>query len=183
MTARLPLPPLFGLTILIVDGDPAALRATRNVALKLGLAVECVQDGHRAVAALGVHRVDAVVLDRNLPGLDGPNTAAAIRRIGTAWRGLPVIVLTAAPDADDAARCRRAGADAYLAKPLAPAMLAGALLRLCREPAVEAPSVREWFDPTGPGAAARSRAAAQAALDVDAELETESVPAVSRSGR
>ena len=65
----------------------------------------------------------------------------------------------------------------------APAMLAGALLRLCREPAVEAPSVPEWFDPTGPEAAARSRAAAQAVLDVDAELETESVPAVSRSGR
>ena len=183
MTARLPMPPLFGLTILIVDDDPVALRASRAVALKLGLAVECAQDGHRAVAALGAHRVDAVLLERNLPGLDGLGTTAAIRRLGTAWRGLPVIVLAEAPDALDATRCRGAGSDAYLAKPLAPAMLAGALLRLCRAPAAEAPTAREGFDPTGPGAAGRSRSAALAALGSDTGLETESAPGVSTAGR
>jgi CheY-like chemotaxis protein len=127
MTARLPLPPLFGLSVLIVDDEPARRRAWRTTALRLGLAVECADDGHEALRTLRTHPVDAVLLSRCSARVDGASTLEAIRSLRTRWSGVPVLVLGTAegePDIGDRF-------DAGLAEPLDPAALEDALATLC----------------------------------------------------
>jgi CheY-like chemotaxis protein len=162
MRAPLPLPSLFGLTVLIVADDPAALHAARAGAFHLGLAVECAESGRLALETLRRHPVDAVLLALRLDGLDGLDgfeTARAIRALETPWAGLPIVGLSATPDDSDVRRCREAGIDACLGKPTELRRLAQLLRRLCAAGADRHPGARAW-----PGDASDAHVAGHAAI-------------------
>jgi len=146
MPTRAPLPSLFGLSVLIVDDNPVVLHATRAAAFDLGLAVECAEDGHGALAALRAHPVDAVLMDLHMPVLDGIATTRAIRALCTRWAEVPVLGVSATTDAADRDRCREAGLNGLIGKPVQARLLAAALASLCGARAVPRAGGRPWFD-------------------------------------
>lgn len=85
-----------------------------------------------------------VLMDCQMPVMDGYEASIAIRRLGTRGRRIPIVALTAAAIEGDRERCLAAGMDDYIAKPAKPAQLAEVLGR--------------WL--TGPAEIASDRAAA-----------------------
>ena len=110
-----------GLTVLVVDDEPAILRAL-SVALRArGYTVIEAMTGQEAIDAVALHDPAALILDLGLPDIDGLEVCARIR----GWSEIPIIVLTA----DGADRRKVAaldgGADDYVTKPFStPELLA-----------------------------------------------------------
>ena len=105
--------------ILVVDDDPEDLLLVRTLLAKHGYAVDEARDGEEALAAIDQRPPMLVVLDLELPALDGREVLARLRA-SEATRSLPVVVLTGSPDPEDEYRLMEEGADDYLRKPLDP---------------------------------------------------------------
>jgi two-component system response regulator QseB len=100
--------------ILLVEDDAMIGRAVRQGLKDAGFAVDWVQDGHAAEAALSDGLHDLLVLDLGLPGRDGMDLLQELRRRGVQ---LPVLVATARDAVADRIAGLEAGADDYLVKP------------------------------------------------------------------
>ena len=118
------------LRILLVDDDPVNQLVTTSALHRVGYNVEVVGDGHRALELSEKERWDLILMDMQMPDLDGCRTTSAIRaRERGAWR-TPIIGLTAGADNDgDRERCLASGMDMVLAKPLDLAQLTAAVER------------------------------------------------------
>ncbi|HYM30376.1 MAG TPA: ATP-binding protein [Candidatus Cybelea sp.] len=122
------LPPL---DILLVEDT----QVTREIALAIldarGHRVKAVADGRAAVAEAAARRFDIVLMDMQMPDMDGLEAAAAIRNLPAPNGAVPIVALTAAASPDDEARWRQAGVADVVAKPYRPealfAAIAGAL--------------------------------------------------------
>jgi CheY-like chemotaxis protein/HPt (histidine-containing phosphotransfer) domain-containing protein len=107
--------------ILLVEDDPTnqevALRSLQHLGYT---AVEVVEDGRQALAALAARDFDLVLMDCHLPQLDGYQASREIRNRASAVRNhaVPIVALTAAAMEGDRQKCLAAGMNAYLAKPL-----------------------------------------------------------------
>ena len=116
--------------VLVVEDD---VNIRDLIALHLGLeGLECalVGDGREALARLEATRVDLVVLDLMLPGIDGLTVCKAMRRSG-ANTDTPVLMLTARGEEADKVLGLETGADDYLAKPFDSATLLAHLAAAC----------------------------------------------------
>jgi len=114
------------LHILLAEDDDNDVRITRRAIAKAGLEAELtvVRDGQEAVAFLfrrGPHvdapRPDLVLLDINLPKLDGMEVLTAIKQ-NREIRALPVIMLTTSTRQEDAQTAYTMGANTFIAKPI-----------------------------------------------------------------
>jgi two-component system, OmpR family, response regulator ResD len=115
-------------TILVVDDEPTIARVVAGYLQREGYDALTASDGPTAVAADAKHHPDLVVLDVMLPGYDGLQVMAHLRRT----RAVPVILLTARGEESDRVLGLRLGADDYVVKPFSPAELVarvGAVLR------------------------------------------------------
>lgn len=99
--------------VLLVDDDPHILRVNEAYLKKQGYQIYCARDGAAALAMAGTAELDAVVLDVDMPGLDGITVCRRLRELRT----IPVIFLSAYAKTDDRIRGLLAGGDDYLAKP------------------------------------------------------------------
>jgi len=81
--------------------------------------VETVSDGLEAVQAVSAKPYDIVLMDVQMPRMDGITATAAIRKLPPPANGVPIVALTANAMAGDAERCLDAGMDAHVAKPIA----------------------------------------------------------------
>jgi two-component system response regulator MprA len=127
--------------VLVVDDEPA-LRTALERALALdAFEVRLAVDGRAALDRLVEDRVDAVVLDVAMPGVDGLEVC---RRLRAAGDRTPVLMLTARDAVDDRVAGLDAGADDYLVKPFALRELKARLRALVRraEPATGAAVMR-----------------------------------------
>lgn len=98
--------------ILIVDDDMDVRRLERDVLAEEGFRVVEASDGEEALVAMRREPPACIVLDVQMPGVDGPAFAHKLR---TQLRRVPLIILTASPDPRrEADRCN---AEAYLRKP------------------------------------------------------------------
>lgn len=98
--------------ILIVDDDSAIREAERQVLADSGFRVTEARDGDEALRAIDLEPPALVVLDVQMPGVDGPEFARALRK---RLRRVPLVILTGVPDPKkEADRCN---AEAYLRKP------------------------------------------------------------------
>ncbi len=98
--------------ILIVDDDNDILAMERAVLAEEGFAVREAHNGAEALAEMEKDPPAMIVLDVQMPGIDGPTFARELRK---RLRHVPLVILTAAPDPKrEADRCN---AEAYLAKP------------------------------------------------------------------
>jgi signal transduction histidine kinase/DNA-binding response OmpR family regulator len=117
------------LRVLVVD-DRAANRAVAQGMLDdLGYTVETVESGAEAIARCAEKPFDAVLLDSEMPGLDGRETCRRLRRQETGGRHVPVIAITAHTGPEEHEACRAAGMDDCLVKPFQAADLAALLDR------------------------------------------------------
>ncbi|WP_298375187.1 response regulator [Azospirillum sp.] len=80
--------------------------------------VVAVEDGAEAVAAMRRHAFDLVLMDVNMPVMDGLDATRAIREMAAPVNRTPIIALTANTFPEDVARCRAAGMNGYVAKPI-----------------------------------------------------------------
>jgi len=115
--------------ILVVDDDPA-VSGSLDRALRLeGYEVDTASDGTEALRSLAVASPDAVVLDLQLPDVDGLEVCRRLRAVGD---DTPVLMLTARDAVNDRVAGLDAGADDYLVKPFALAELLARLRALLR---------------------------------------------------
>jgi two-component system response regulator MprA len=102
--------------VLIVEDDPAVRESLERSLVFEGYDVVTAHDGQAGLAAVGQHRPDVVVLDLQLPRLDGMEVVRRLRASGDA---VPVLMLTAREGTRDRIDGLDAGADDYLPKPFA----------------------------------------------------------------
>ncbi|WP_044549664.1 response regulator [Azospirillum lipoferum] len=137
LTARIPvqLParsaaPPASLSVLLVEDNPIGRLVAAGFFKALGHAVTTAEDGAQGVAAATEGRFDLIVMDVQMPVMDGHEASRAIRALpGEAGR-VPIVALTAGTDAEDDAQCRAAGMDDCLHKPLTMDRLCAVLERL-----------------------------------------------------
>jgi CheY-like chemotaxis protein len=101
--------------VLVVDGDADTRESLHILLSLLGHRVEARPDGPTALQAAAAGRFDLALLDLSLPGLNGLELAAALRRLPGAT-GIRLVALTGLHTYDDAARA--AGFDIVLRKPI-----------------------------------------------------------------
>jgi DNA-binding response OmpR family regulator len=115
-------------TVLIVDDEPRIVELAREYLEHAGFAVVMAADGPSALAAIGAHKPDLLVLDLGLPGPDGLEVARFIRRSST----MPIIMLTARDAELDRILGLEIGADDYVTKPYSPRELVARVRALLR---------------------------------------------------
>jgi DNA-binding response OmpR family regulator len=108
--------------ILVVDDEPTVRALVRDVLEEEGHEVLLAEDGFAALRMAEAHRPDCVVLDVMMPGIDGH---VVLQRLRAAEGGieLPVVMLTAAADDEQAWRAWTEGVDYFLPKPFEPVEL------------------------------------------------------------
>ncbi len=109
-----------GRTVLLAEDNVVNQMVACATLEHLGYAVDVVADGAEALAALALSSYDAVLMDCQMPEMDGYAAVAALRlrERDMGGRRTPVIALTASAMASDRDRCLSAGMDDYLSKPL-----------------------------------------------------------------
>jgi CheY-like chemotaxis protein len=122
--------PLEGLRILIVDDN----RTNRIVGMKtlqaLGAEADTADGGQAAIDAMATVAYDLVLMDINMPGMDGMEATRRVRQLGGALAQTPIIALTADVMSHHTAAYRAAGMNGFVPKPFSPAQLLTEIIRL-----------------------------------------------------
>ncbi|MFN8603102.1 MAG: ATP-binding protein [Candidatus Binatia bacterium] len=121
-TPSAPSGPIRGRVLVAEDSIPNQ-RIIEAQLKRIGVEYEIVSNGHEAFEAVRRSSFDLVLMDCQMPEMDGFAATEAIRKLGGAAASMPIIALTAYALAGDRERCIAAGMDAYLAKPVKFAML------------------------------------------------------------
>ena len=110
--------PQRSLKVLLAEDNAINARLAQRLLERLGHRVTHVTDGARAVEAVQREPWDAVLMDMQMPVLDGLDATRRIRQLESGAAHLPIIALTANAMKGDDAACLAAGMDAYLTKPI-----------------------------------------------------------------
>jgi CheY-like chemotaxis protein len=108
--------------ILLADDDESVLMVARLGLRRAGFDVTVVEDGTSALARARQTAFDAVILDWDMPGLDGPDVCRQLL-VDPSWTQVPVLFLTAASHEGVEDEARAAGAIGVLRKPFDPMTL------------------------------------------------------------
>jgi CheY-like chemotaxis protein len=119
--------PTPALHVLLAEDNVVNQKVATLMLVKLGHLVDVVCDGREAVEALRRGRYDVVLMDVNMPRMDGLEATAIIRSDLPSDRQPRIVALTASAMAEDRLACSRAGMDAYLTKPIRTHELSSAL--------------------------------------------------------
>jgi two-component system alkaline phosphatase synthesis response regulator PhoP len=114
--------------VLLVDDEPDVLELVSRAFLRAGYEVVTALDGERALELIASAQPDLIVLDVQLPGIDGFETCRRVRLDSQ----VPIVMLTARDEEDDVMRGFRLGVDDYVTKPFSARLLvarAAAVLR------------------------------------------------------
>ena len=109
---------LTNLKILIAEDDTVNQLAISSFVKKIGHIPTCVSDGLEALKLLRTDTFDLILMDIQMPNLDGVETTVAIRNLSESFSKIPIIALTAHAMAGDREKFLVHGMDDYLAKPL-----------------------------------------------------------------
>ena len=137
--------------ILVVDDSPTNLMVAAGFLQGAGFAVDTLDNGAAAIAAIRKIPYDAVLMDVSMPVMDGIAATMEIRALGGRFRSIPIIAMTAHVLGRDRAACMEAGMNDYMAKPVRKDVLLSV--------------VRRWVGQSGPAAPAASPAPDPAAAE------------------
>ena len=161
--ANAPVSALAGARILLAEDNRLNQEVALAVLAEAGMQIDVVADGAAAVASVREHEYDAVLLDMQMPVMDGLDAARAIRALPGRER-LPLIAMTANAMLEDRERCLAAGMNDHIAKPFDPERLWQTLQHWIA-PRTPAPA------PAAPVAAAAPVPRDIAGLDVNGSLQ------------
>ncbi len=131
--------PLRPLRVLIAEDNPSNQLVASRLLQRLGHSVTCAANGAEAVAAYSTQHWDLVLMDCQMPGMDGFQAAREIRSLEAAvGRRTPIVAVTANALAEDKQKCIASGMDHYLTKPINFAELD----RVIRQSAATSPQTR-----------------------------------------
>ncbi len=131
-----------GIRVLIVYPRAANRGVLKGQLLSMGCEVEEAEDGESGLkkleetAAAGT-RIDLVISDREMPGMNGFDLAAAMRRDGR-WHGIPILMVTCMGQLGDGKLCRENGIQGYLTKPIKRGALERSILKVLAAPVPDA---------------------------------------------
>ncbi len=129
--------------ILVAEDNPVNLQVTLALLRRAGHAVDSVSNGLEAVNAVAALPYDLVLMDVQMPEMDGLAATRAIRRMGGSAARVPVVAMTANAMEGDQATCLAAGMDDYLPKPIAADQLLRTVARWGGIPQGSGPNRRE----------------------------------------
>jgi two-component system sensor histidine kinase/response regulator len=107
-----------GSRVLVVEDNASNLKVTVRMVERLGYRADVAANGAEAVSILQRMQYDAVLMDCQMPEMDGYDATRLIRAAEAAGRHVPIIAMTAAALAGDRERCLAAGMDDYISKPV-----------------------------------------------------------------
>jgi CheY-like chemotaxis protein len=120
-TARRPL-------ILAVEDNPVGMLVLRHSLERHAVEVDSAADGSAALEAAGKRRYELILMDLEMPGMDGFETTEAIRKL-PGYEATPILALTANFSDEIRSECQRRGMQAFLSKPIEPTHLWEAVAR------------------------------------------------------
>ena len=103
------------LKILLVEDNYINTKMAERLLKNIGHSVVCAENGQRALEEISKSVFDLVLMDIQMPIMDGHEAAVAIRKSGNR---VPIIALTASVSAEERERCQNSGMDDFLAKPI-----------------------------------------------------------------
>jgi signal transduction histidine kinase/DNA-binding response OmpR family regulator len=121
--------------VLLAEDNPVNRKVAERTLQKLGYRVHIVENGREAVNAWQSDHYDLILMDCQMPELDGYAATREIRRLEGGKRHIPIVALTAHAMAGADIECKIAGMDAHLTKPLDRALLETTLAGFLRESA------------------------------------------------
>ena len=159
-------------SILVVEDNPINVLVATSLLEKMGHTVQVASNGLEAVSMLSGIEVDLVLMDLEMPEMDGFSAAKAIRggKSGEAARNIPIIAMSAHAMSGVKDRCSKAGMDSYIAKPVQYLALQEAIFRVMSEEGVD---VRKVVEPVSHTGKVVDREKAEAMYQGDTELYTE----------
>ncbi len=129
-TTSMEMPTDLGLDVLLAEDNPVNQLVAVRLLERMGCTVTVANDGRAAVDAVATHAFDVVLMDLQMPEMDGAAATTEIRRREAgSERHLPIVAMTAHAMQGDAERCLAMGMDGYVAKPVRTTDLAAALRR------------------------------------------------------
>jgi PAS domain S-box-containing protein len=117
-----------GERILVVDDEPVNREVATLLLADIGFVIDIADDGEQAVAMARNTAYAAILMDMQMPKMDGLQATRLIRRLG-GYAATPIVAITANAFAEDKARCFDAGMNDFLVKPFTPAAIYSTLLR------------------------------------------------------
>ena len=122
--------------VLLVEDNPVNEKLALAILRRQSLQADSAHNGEEALAALRANRYDLVLMDCQMPVMDGYDATRRIRagEAGEPARTVPIVALTANAMPEDVRRCTEAGMNDHIAKPITIATLAAALTRWLTQP-------------------------------------------------
>ena len=118
--------------VLVAEDNVVNQKVTARMLERLGFEAEVAGSGEEAVAAARRRRYDLILMDGQMPGMDGFEATARIREFEGPVRRTPIVALSASAMRGDRERYLGAGMDDYVSKPMSPEQLAAVLERWTR---------------------------------------------------
>jgi two-component system, sensor histidine kinase and response regulator len=169
LTAATPPGALLDCRVLLAEDNRVSQRVALSLLQKMGLRADAVANGAEALAALDRTPYDLVLMDVEMPEMDGLEATAAVRdRERSGDRRIPIIAMTAHDRQEDRERCLAAGMDDYVSKPIDRRLLEEVLSRWA--PRHEAPTTTRTMQEE-PGPASRPAEAVEAPRSPDLEAD------------
>ncbi len=103
--------------VLLVDDNDVARRVVKHILNRANYRIDCAEDGESGIAAAREHCYDLILMDLQMPGVDGMEATERIRRMN-GYRTTPILALTANYSEEFVRECNEVGFDGFLSKPI-----------------------------------------------------------------
>ena len=127
--------------MLVAEDNEINQQVAREILQGAGLTVTVVNNGREAVDAAGKNQYDAILMDIQMPVMDGYTASREIRNLKSEMRNIPIIAMTAHAMAGDEEKSLEAGMNGHVTKPIDPDALFSALAKWVRPGGRDAPSI------------------------------------------